>query len=246
MSIVKKDEPLPLITEAPRYSNLDTSHINDQSYSIRIPDFIKKDWDKVTQTTEIGEITVEDYGPGIKPKMFVTLNSNVRYEVPFEEFPTKFEIKMDPETSQQNYLFTAAPDSGYVKIAGKVIGNGYLTSEDAERMTKCSEYVSSRSKNEKKDKIKKGKKVIEFNKEEELYTKPVLAKRKTKDRTLRLSPESIKEELFMLFNQYPEWTSQDLAKQINQNPKNVTEVLRTIAVYNEKTKTYTLNKNFNI
>ena len=248
MSIIKKEEQIQLITDAPRYSSLDTTHLNDLSYSVRVPDFIKAGWDKLTQTTQIGEVTIEHYGPGTKPKIIVKLNSNAPYEVPFEHFPENFEIKLDPQTSMNNqYLFTSAPDSGYVKIAGQIMNSGHLTSEDVEKMTFCREYVEKQEAQEKKEKKKKGKTIIDSHAKGPLVSSKskVLQKREFKDRTSRMSEEQLQSELFHLFNSNPEWSVQDLAKRLSQSAQDITKVLRSIAVYDEKTKTYHLNANYN-
>ena len=245
MYVKKEDTPKPIV-DAPRYSSLDTTHLNDESYAIRIPAFIKNGWDKLEKTTQVGSIRVEHYGKGIEPKMFITLTNNVQYEVPFEEFPSEFEIKMDPKTSvHQQYLFTVAPDAGYVKMAGKVIGSGRLTSDDVEKMTECRTYTERKQKEEKSEKRKKGKKIITGTEQITNAKNIVQKKREVKDKTMRKSDDQIRDELFSLFNSSKkEWTIQELEKAVGQSQANILSVLRKIATYDEKTKNYRLNENY--
>ena len=63
---------------------------------------------------------------------------------------------------------------------------------------------------------------------------------------MRKSENQIKQELFQLFRRNPEWTLQDLAKQIQQNPKSISDVLNGIAVYEEKTRIYRLKSDYQI
>ena len=249
MSIIKKEEQVQLITDAPRYSSLDTTHIGDVSYSVRVPDFIKEGWDGLRQTTQVGEVTIEHYGPGTKPKMIVRLNGNAPYVVPIENFPETFEIKLDPQTSANSqYIFTSAPDSGYVKIAGQIINSGHLTSEDVEKMSYCREYVERQENMAKKEKKKKGKLILDSQSKGPLISSKskVLQKREFKDRTSRMSEQELESELFHLFNSNPEWSVQDLTRKLSQSAQDITKVLRSIAVYDEKTKTYHLNANYNL
>ena len=221
---VKKEDQVQLITNAPNYAALDTTHIDEGSYSVRIPEFIKTGWERLQQTTQVGEVTIEHYGPGTKPKMIIRLNGAVPYEVPIDKFPETFEIKFDPQKSVNNqYIFTVAPDSGYVRMSGKVISSGHLTSDDVERMTYCREYVENQAKSTKKEKMKKGKTVLDSSNRASLISNKanVIQKREFKDRTTRMSHQQLQSELFVLFNNEPEWSLQDLAKTLKQNAQDI-------------------------
>ena len=246
MSFVKKEDTLKPVSDAPRYAGLDTTHLDEQSYAIRVPSFIKNGWDKLDKTTQVGSIRVEHYGKGIEPKMFVTLSNNVEYEAPFELFPSQFEIKMDPKSSMhQQYLFTVAPDSGFVKMAGKVAASGRLTSDDVDKMTECREYKEKAASNMKSEKRKKAKKIVSITGPITNAKTIVQKKREVKDKTMRKSDSQIQEELFYYFNtSKKEWTIQELEKAINQSQTNILNVLRVIANYNEKTKNYSLKDSY--
>ena len=57
---------------------------------------------------QVGEVTIEHYGPGTKPKMIIRLNGAVPYEVPIDKFPETFEIKFDPQKSVNNSLHSCS------------------------------------------------------------------------------------------------------------------------------------------
>lgn len=238
MLVKKEDLPKP-ITEAPQYAALDTSKSNEPAYLIRIPEFIRDSFQSLQHSGQVGNITVKHYQGG-KVEFDIVFNEGMRFTVPAEIVPSQFSVKMDPQSSlKSQYLFTVAPDSGYVRVAGKVSGTGRFTADDLEKLAQCNSF-KRQAEDTKKDVTKKSK-IIERQKTDAIKPRFVAEnKKEAKDRNLRLSKADLRQKLLSLFNQTDTWAIQDLVKATKQDQAYITETIRQFTDYDPQSKSYRL------
>jgi hypothetical protein len=229
-------------TQHPEYALLDTSNLSQKLLFTRLPDFLYEELQKKKTRTPVGKLVIRTPAGATEPIVSIVFSPEVVQDLPFEELPTEFEVRINKECQPNQYVFTHQKDSGYVRMLGQVSGEAQLTSSDSAVMRRCRLAA---------EKIRKPRKA---SKAATMLSTPPSAEPESpfryggrprqpkviKDKRIKKSDRDMRLGIIRAFQETPEWRIKDLAERLDQGADHVKNHVGEFADYDQNTQMWRL------
>jgi hypothetical protein len=185
----------------------------------------------IDRPTQIGKVRIETVPGKDWPVVTIVLNENAVRKIPHEMLPPFFDVNIDRNIGQNQYIFSHRRDSGYVRLMGRIICDAQITSKH-EKMVQCQVACEKSSAKPKAPKILAEYEDLMIDKKPSMRgVDSRRPKKEVKDKRIRKSEQEMRLLVLQAFKEKSDWKVKELAALLDQSQDYCQTFVKEIADY---------------